>query len=111
MRHAGLSIRGMARELGIHGPAQVDAHPFPQQLGGEGVVGALERCVAGSTTAAASSQGWRCGDGTAAITWVRGGGAMFAVGRQQPAGVALAHPQSSAAGAMGTWYSKTELST
>ena len=41
----------------------------------------------------------------------QGGGAMFAVGRQQPAGVALAHPQSSAAGAMGTWYSKTELST
>ena len=71
MRHAGLSIRGMARELGIHGPAQVDAHPFPQQLGGEGVVGALERCVAVPPRRQRPSQGWRCGDGTAAITWVR----------------------------------------
>ena len=41
MRHAGPSIRGMARELGIHGPAQVDALPFPRQLGEVGVVGAL----------------------------------------------------------------------
>ena len=101
----------MARELGIHGPAQVDAHPFPQQLGGEGVVGALERCVAGSATAAASVAGMALWGRDGRDYVGQGGGAMFAVGRQQPAGVALAHPQSSAAGAMGTWYSKTELST
>ena len=70
--------------------------------------GALRRR---STTAAASVAGMALWGRDGRDYVGQGGGAMFAVGRQQPAGVALAHPQSSAAGAMGTWYSKTELST
>ena len=78
MRHAGPSIRGMARELGIHGPAQVDALPFPRQLGEVGVVGAL----------VALRRQFRHGGRD-----YRGSGRrLLAAGRQQPAGVALAHP-------------------
>ena len=75
------------------GPAEVDALPLAQQLGEVGVVGAL--VALGGQFYHRGSLRWRDGVvGTAAAVAVgEGSSSLTAVGRQQPAGLALAHPQ------------------
>ena len=87
------------------GPAQVDAFPLTEQLGEVGVVGAfvtLRRQLQHGRSLARRSG--VVGTATAVAVGQRGG----ASSRRAWRGVT---PSSSAASAMGTWYSKTELST
>ena len=75
------------------GPAEVDAFPLAQQLGVVGVVGALV-ALGGQLNHSGSLRGRYGVVGAAAAVAVgEGGGALLAIGRQQPAGVAFAHSQ------------------
>ena len=93
------------------GPAQVDALPFLEQFGEVGVVGALvalrrQLYHYGSL----AGRGGVVRTATAVAVGQRGS-ATFAVSGQHPPSMALGTPSNSAASAMGTWNSKTELST
>ena len=75
------------------GRLKVDALPFPEQFGEVGVIGPLV-AVSGQFHHGGSLGGRDCVVGTpAAVAVGQCGGTMLAVGCQQPAGVARAHPQ------------------
>ena len=84
---------GLGENAAHRGPAQVDALALPEQLGEVGVVGALV-AVGGQFHHGCSLAGRGGVVGTAAtVTVGQCGGAILAISRQHPAGVARAHPQ------------------
>ena len=79
----------LAQNAPHRGPAEVDALPLAQELGDVGMVGALI-ALGGQRQPARAV--WRCGDGGRGCRG-RARGALLAIGRRHPAGVAWAHSQ------------------
>ena len=90
---AGTADASLGENAPHGGPAQVDPFPFPQQLGEVSVVGALV-ALSGQFHHHGSLRGWDSVVGsTAAVAMCQRGGAVFAIGGQHAAGVALGHSQ------------------